>query len=173
MPANCSSMNGVLEYDISQHTVTFESGKNLQISDCAGDTKFVCDVSQHTLCIEVSEVNGNHMIRVGRPVDLPIGSPIFTTVLDLSDVSTVVLFEKHIQEIDVDMIGTHDLRYECTDEAFVTADNGYKRYVYRLSQCRLKLQKVGTNLYIECACADDPCGSQAHPGFRVTTALKP
>ena len=172
MADNCSNMSGVLEYLISQHTVTLQNDKILHIQDCAGAEKFSCDLSLHTLCIEVGDNNGDYYVRVGSPTDLPISSPTFTTTIDLSEASTVVLFEKHIQDIDVDMVGTHDLRYECTDEAYVASDNGYKRYMYQLSQCRVKLQKSGNELRIECGCANDPCGSQAHPGFRVTTALR-
>lgn len=173
MPTNCSSLTDVVDYAIADHTFTFENDKEVIVRDCAGAEQFRCDLTAHDLHMEAVETGGIWYMRLGRPVDLPIGTPTFVSIIDVVAPGSHVLFEKHNQNKDVDLIGANDVRYECVADTIVAPDNGYKRYSYRLSLCRVKLSVTSGKLHIECECESDPCTSEGHSGFRVTIALKP
>ncbi len=171
MSVNCSTMSGTEEYDIALHTFTFENTKDVVVRDCAGAEKFRCDVSAHQLCMDVSQNGGIWSLRLGKPGDLPVGTPVFISVLDFGEGDTQVVFEKATLNNRVIFVGTHDLRYDCV-VGTPPPDNGYKRYAYKLDECRINLYKTGSELRIECQCAANPCDSEGHPGFLATTALK-
>ncbi len=173
MSVDCSTMGTPVEYDIALHTICFENDKDIVVRDCAGTEKFSCDISLHDLCMEVRQSITSWNIRLGKPADMPIASPSFSTVLGLNESNAQILFEKQSQNADYDLVGSHDLRYNCVAEAVPPPDNGYKRFSYKLSKCRIKLKVATSELTIDCACESDPCGSEGHSGFRTTIALKP
>ncbi len=172
MAAKYQTLSNSVEYYIADHTFTFESDNEIVIRDCTGTEQFRCDVDVHALHMEVVQVAGVWNARLGRPVDLPIGSPIFITMLDMDAAGAQVLYEKHVHNVRLIFVGTDDCRYECGTGSMLKLDNDNNRYAYSLSDNQFNLSNSGLGKSVKCNYFSDLYTSKENAALLSASALK-